>query len=423
MVPRTKQREVDMAVTKNRLFETNLLSDHERKNFSILELIRRNGPITRADISKTTDLNIVTVSNYMNTYIDEGLVVECGMEASSGGRKPTLVRLKEDSSYAIGLDLGHMDVHGANMIGLVTDLSGRVITRIEKPRLRESMDKVIEKSLGLIEELLAKKSIHKDKVKGVGIGIGGVIDETLGTVRDSTKDGIRTSYISIKGLIEQRFEMPSFLGNDATFAAFGEKMHSLPMDIQDVIYMYSDVGSGIIIKGGIYCGASGSAGEIRINYPRNGEYLKLSKNLSFLLPLGLDLGVVSQAKRLIKEQGVKSVLSKSADTDLDELTVDDVIEAAKSGDTLSIELLEDAAVNLGVRVAYLVNLFNPEIVIMGGGIERAGSLFLEPLRRTVRKWAFEEPAGIVKIIPAHLGKDSVALGAASVVIRDIFIKA
>jgi glucokinase len=68
-------------------------------------------------------------------------------------------------------------------------------------------------------------------------------------------------------------------------------------------------------------------------------------------------------------------------------------------------------------------LFNPEIVIIGGGIEKAGSLFLEPLRRTVRKWAFEEPANVVKIIPAHLGKDSVALGAASVVIRDVFIKA
>ncbi|MBU4312596.1 MAG: ROK family transcriptional regulator [Candidatus Omnitrophica bacterium] len=412
-----------MAIKKNRFFESHSLSDHEKKNFSILELVRRNGPITRADISKITDLNIVTVSNYINTYINEGLVAEGGMEASSGGRKPTLVKLREDHGHAMGLDLGHTGAQGATMVGLVTDLSGRIIARIEKPREKDSMDRIIDKSLDLIEELMNKKGVSKDRVKGVGIAVGGVIDDNLGTVRDSSKDGIRTSYISIKGLIEQRFGMPSFLGNDATFAAFGEKMYALPMDIEDVVYMYSDVGSGIIIKGGIYCGASGSAGEIRINYPRNGEYLRLSKNLSFLLPLGLDLGLVSQAKKLIKEESVKSNIAGSSAKDLNKITVEGIIESAKSGDTLAIELLEDAAVNMGVRVAYLINLFNPEIVIIGGGIEKSGSLFLEPLRRTVRKWAFEEPANAVKIIPAHLGKDSAALGAASVVIKDVFIKA
>jgi predicted NBD/HSP70 family sugar kinase len=412
-----------MPITKQQVFGEHSLSDHEKKNFSILELIRRNGPITRADISKVTDLNIVTVSNYINTYIEEGLVIESGMEASSGGRKPTLVKLRETQGYAIGLDLGHMGAEGATMIGVVTDLSGRVITRIEKGREKDSMDRVIERSLDLIDELMSKKGVDKGKIRGVGIGVGGVVDENLGTVRDTTKDGIRTSYISIKGLIEQRFGIPSFLGNDATFAAFGEKMHVLPMDIEDVIYMYSDVGSGIIIKGGIYCGASGSAGEIRINYPRNGEYLKLSKNLSFLLPLGLDLGLVSQAKKLIEQGGVNSSIGGVSSKNLDNINAENIIDAAKSGDTLAIELLEDAAVNLGVRVAYLINLFNPEIVIIGGGIEKAGSLFLEPLRRTVRKWAFEEPANVVKIIPAHLGRDSVALGAASIVIRDVFIKA
>lgn len=412
-----------MALKRTRLLDTYTLSDHERKNFSILELIRRNGPITRADISKITDLNIVTVSNYINTYIDQSLVSEGGMEASTGGRKPTVVKLNEKSGYAIGLDLGHMDATGANMIGVVSDLSGRIIVKVKKQRPKESLDKVIERSIDLIEELMNKKGVDKDKLKGVGIGVGGVVDENLGTIRDSSKNGVRTSYISIKGLIEQRFGFPSFIGNDATFAAFGEKMHALPMEIQDMIYMYSDVGSGIIIKGSMYCGASGSAGEIRINYPRNGEYLQVSRNISFLLPTGLDLGIVSQAVKFIKEEGVKSSATQLCNNKLENLVLDHIIEAAKAGDTLSIELLEDASVSLGVRIAYLVNLFNPEIVVIGGGIEKAGSLLLEPLRRTIRKWAFEEPANTVKIIPARLGEDSVALGAASVVIRNVFIQA
>ena len=412
-----------MAIRKGRMYDSYTFSDHERKNFAILELIRRNGPITRADISKVTDLNIVTVSNYINNYIDKGLISEGGMEASTGGRKPTVIKLNDDSAHAIGIDLGHMDASGANMIGMVTNLAGKVITKVKKLRTKDTMDKVIESSLELIDELSRKKGVDKNKIKGVGIGVGGVIDEHLGTVRDSTKNGVRVSYLSIKGIIEQRFGFPSFIGNDAAFAAFGEKMHALPMDIQDAIYMYSDVGSGIIIKGAMYCGASGSAGEIRINYPRNGEYLQASKNLSFLLPTGLDLGMVNQAKKLIKEDDAKTMIAELCGNKPDNITVDRIIEAAKAGDTLAIELLEDGAVNLGIRIAYLVNLFNPEIVVIGGGIEKAGSLLLEPLRRTVRKWAFEEPANVVKIIPARLGEDSVALGAASVVIRDIFIQA
>ena len=163
-----------MVMTKNRVFASHALSDHEKKNFSILELIRRNGPITRADISKTTDLNIVTVSNYINTYISEGLVVEGGMEASSGGRKPTLVKLRENHGYAIGLDLGHVGEIGSHMIGIVTDLSGRIIARVDKARERDTMDKIIDKSLSLISELMSKKGVSKDKIKGVGIAVGGV---------------------------------------------------------------------------------------------------------------------------------------------------------------------------------------------------------------------------------------------------------
>lgn len=412
-----------MVTRKSRVFDTYGFSDHEKKNFSILELIRRNGPITRADISKVTDLNIVTVSNYINTYIDKGLVSEGGMEDSTGGRKPTLVKLNENSAYTIGIDLGHMDARGANMIGVVTDLSGKIMAKIKKIRSKDSMDKVIEKSIELINELMNKKGIEKNKIKGVGIGLGGIVDENLGTVRDSTKEGIRASFVGMKSSIEQKFGFPAFIGNDATFAAFGEKMHALPMEIQDVIYMYSDVGSGIIIKGNMYCGASGSAGEIRINYPRNGESLQFAKNLSFLLPLGLDLGLVNQAKKLIQEDSIKTNILDFCNNKIDDLVVDNIIDAAKAGDTLAIELLEDAAVTLGIRVAYLVNLFNPEIVVIGGGIEKSGSLLLEPLRRTIRKWAFEEPANVVKIIPARLGEDAVALGAASVVIRDVFIQA
>ena len=178
-----------MPIRKGRMYDNYVFSDHERKNFSILELIRRNGPITRADISKVTDLNIVTVSNYINSYIDKGLVSEGGMEASTGGRKPTIVKLNDDNVHTIGIDLGHMDASGATMIGVVTNLAGKIITKIKKVRTKDTMDKVIEGSLDMIDELSKKKGVDKNKIKGVGIGIGGVIDEHLGTVRLMSANG------------------------------------------------------------------------------------------------------------------------------------------------------------------------------------------------------------------------------------------
>ena len=103
--------------------------------------------------------------------------------------------------------------------------------------------------------------------------------------------------------------------------------------------------------------------------------------------------------------------------------MDTVIQAAQAGDQLSKELIEHSALQLGIRIASLVNLLNPEVVVIGGGIEKAGSLLLEPVWRAVKRYAYEEPASLVDVLPAKLGEQAVALGAACWVIREIFIQA
>jgi len=123
------------------------------------------------------------------------------------------------------------------------------------------------------------------------------------------------------------------------------------------------------------------------------------------------------------EKGIGTLIVELADGNVDNITKDVVIEAAKRNDRIAIELIENAAVNLGVRVAYLINLFNPEVVVIGGGVEKAGEIFLEPLRRTIKNLAFEQPASLVKVVPSILGEDAVCLGAASLAIRELFIEA
>ena len=398
------------------LFRDQVLSDRERKNLAILDVIRKSGPVTRTEISKVTKLNIVTVSNYVNNYIDKSLIIEKGFDVSTGGRKPTLVELNAKMGNVIGIDVGPV-----NMVAVITDLTNAVIGKTKRERSNGPMSEVITSSIEMVYEIMEKSKVDKNKIKGVGLGVSGVIDSIAGTIRDTDPTRGRTtgSYASVKSLVQKEFNIPTFVGNDATVAAFGEKRLGLEQEIDDMLYVYSDVGCGIIIKGEIYCGAGGSAGEMQL-MTDNPEMPLQDKDPSYLRPWGVDLGITQKARQILSKEKVDSKIMDLAGEDLDNITPDIIIEAAKAKDKIAIEIIESAGANLGIRIAYLVNLFNPEVVVIGGGIEQAGELLLGPVRKSVRSLAFEEPANTVKIVPSRLGDSAVALGAAALVLREIF---
>ena len=404
-----------MAVRQT-LFRDQVLSDRERKNLAILDVIRKSGPVTRTEISKVTKLNIVTVSNYVNNYIDKNLIIERGFDVSTGGRKPTLVELNAKMGNVIGIDVGPV-----NMVAVITDLTNTVVGKTKRPRPNGPMSEVITSSIEMVYEIMEKSKVDKNKIKGVGLGVSGVIDSIAGTIRDTDPTRGRTtgSYSSVKSLVQKVFNIPTFVGNDATVAAFGEKRLGLEQEIDDMLYVYSDVGCGIIIKGEIYCGAGGSAGEMQLTAD-NPELPLQDKAPSYLRPWGVDLGITQEARKILSKEKTDSKIMDLAGDDLDNITPDIIIEAAKGKDKIATEIIENAGANLGIRIAYLVNLFNPEVVVIGGGIEQAGELLLGPVRKSVRSLAFEEPANTVKIVPSRLGDSAVALGAAALVLREIF---
>lgn len=192
--------------------------------------------------------------------------------------------------------------------------------------------------------------------------------------------------------------------------------------------MYSGVGAGIMINGQIYEGASGMAGEVNIHNP---DFERLSEeerenqgigSLSYLLRWELDMGICAQIKQAIKK-GEDSVVLDSAGGKLEAINFRTVVDAANKGDGLAIELIRKAGVRLGIKIAYFVNFLNPEIVVIGGGIEEAGNLILTPIKDSITKWAFEEAWRVLNIVPSRLGNKAVALGAATRVIEEIFINA
>ena len=402
------------------VFSFHITQDRERRNLAILELIRKRGPISRAEISRMLGSNIVTVTNYADYYINKRIILEVGLDMSSGGRRPELLELNAKSGYVVGVD-----VSPTNILAIVADLKVNTIAKLKIQRPSTNMEELIPEVEKIIKDVMDKSKISPADIKNIGIGISGIIDYPSGTIRDTdpTRGRTRVSFLKFSKAIEQKFNIPVYIGNDASCAAFGEKTLNPSADVDNIVYIYSDVGCGMVINGDVYTGTSGCAGETQIAY--NGlqtDEKSYAKEFTYLRPWGVDLGIVHEAKKAI-EKGEETEISSLAKGKTGSITKEIVMDAAKKGDKLALELLENAGKDLGVRIAYMIDLLNPSLVIIGGGMEAAGDLLFEPIKKTVKKFAFEEPASIVKIVPTFLGEDAIVLGAAALAAREIFIQA
>lgn len=400
------------------MLKDRILTDKERKNLAILEVIRKNGPISRTDISKLTELNIVTVSNYVNHYIKKGLVIEGELDESTGGRKPVLVELNPKAGYIVGVGLNMM-----SMVGVLVDLEINVIAEVKKERLPENSERVVQQMVDLAAEIIEKAEIDKTKIVGVGVGVPGIIDERGRTIRwpQSLGDKDVSVCTSIKDTFEKRLGIPAFVENDANAAVLGEKWLGLDRDVRHMVYMFSGVGCGVLINEEIYRGATGAAGELGITSPH------ASKDYTFKIATQLgrwemDIGMVRSSQEKM-EKGEASCLKDYVKGELEKINFKDIIRAVKAKDPLALKVVEQAGQDLGRKIAFIVNLLNPEVVVIGGGIEDCGAPLLDAIKNTVKEWSVEEAATQVKIIPSAFGENAVALGVVGIVAREVFAQA
>lgn len=404
---------------KQTLLKDRLLTDKERKNLAILETIRKNGPISRTDISKLTEFNIVTVSNYVNHYIKKGLVIEGELDESTGGRKPILVELNPSAAYIIGLGLNMR-----SMVGILVDLGTNIIYEIKKEKAPENSEAMIQELMQLADEIIEKSGVEKEKIVGIGVGVPGIIDERGRSIRWPGALGSKDLSVcmSIKDCFEKHFNIPTFTENDANAAVLGEKWLGLDRDVRHMIYMFSGVGIGILIDSQIYRGASGAAGELGI-YSANEDNKDFVRQSAYHIGRWeMDLGMCDHARQLIRA-GEGSLITEMVENNLDKIDVEVLIKANRERDPLAVRVIEEAGRNLGRKLAFLVNLFNPEVVVIGGGIEDCGAILLDAVKNAVKEWSIEEAANVVKIIPSAFGENSIALGVVGIVVRELFTQA
>ena len=375
-----------MKTEKTRLFGYYDLSEKARKNIEILELIKKKGVISRSDISRITGINIISVSNYIKEYIDKKIVFEKGPDVSTGGRPPELVGLNAKSNYVIGLDIDGPDIKIA-----LADLSVNVADKIKHTASNSA--KLPDELITLISNLLERSGVATELVKAIGIGSSD--DNPLPAAR----------------ALEKSFNADIFVGGRAHCAAFGEKrLNPAAADVESIIYMHSSIGRGIVIKDDICLDESSAAAG-------------LEEKLQYLKPWDESLSLESAARQEVS-RGIGTKIVGLANGRVENITESVVIEAAKLNDEVALNIVQATSINLGLRIAYLINLFSPKAVLIGGeAIEKAGELVLSPIRKMVKRLALSNILETVKVDKGLLGEDAVLLGAATLAVREVFLKA
>ncbi len=373
-----------MKIERDCNFTCHGLNDKEKRSLLIYDLIRKKGVISRAEITKATGINAVSVSNYISNFIEKKMVLEKGFDISTGGRKPELIELNTESNYVIGIDIGKTEIRGA-----LADfgINIKVRKQLQRPTDREVPTAVIR----LIEEIIAVSKINSADIKAIGIGLS------------------EDKFAQIAAQVRKKTGFETFSGPSAACAAFAEKRINQNADTENMLYIYSDVGEGVVMRQDAYLSAS------------EDENLMEGK-LRYLRPWDNYLSIAQSARREVA-RGVGTKIVSLAKGAVDNITREDVISSAKSDDEVALNIVLSTGINLGLRIAYLVNLFAPEVVVIGGGAQDAGDIILMPLKKMVDRLAFRDHLKGLKIIASTLGEDAVDIGAASLVIREIFIKA
>jgi len=350
-------------------------------------------------------LSRAAVTAIINDLIETGLIQETESRSGSSGRPPIILEINPASGYVIGIDIGatHLSLVLANFAANVIDELEIAIAINDGPEV------CLAKTDQLVHEILAKNNLGFNQIHAVGIGVPGPIVSDAGMVLAPPIMPGWDRY-PIRAALEKFWGCPVALGNDAELGAFGEWAFGAGRGENDLAYIKvgTGIGAGLLLDGKIYRGASGSAGEIgHLTIDENGPLCNCG-NTGCLEALAGGHAIARQAQESIR-RGQRTLLSSMGP--IENLSAREVAIAARKGDLVAQQIVAQAGSHLGVAIAGMVNLFNPGMVLVGGGVAQIGDLFLQPIRDAVQRRSLPAAARTVKITTAVLGRRSSSMGA------------
>jgi glucokinase-like ROK family protein len=375
------------------------LRAHNRSQ--VIDVLRRSRLASRADIARVSGLSRTTVSSLVAELQESGLVVEAEVQGADGGgrgRPGVLLALEPSAGTALGVDFGHSHVRVA-----IADLSSRVLA--ERHRVLDvdrSADAALESAVEMIEAVLEEAGAERERIVAVGMGLPGPVDRETGAVGSSV---ILPGWAGRRPAddLEQRLGLPIRVDNDANLGALGEMMAGAAVGVRDLVYLKvaTGIGGGLVLGGRLQRGATGIAGEIgHVVVDHHGPVCRCGNRGC--------LETVASAPALL------GLLRPSHEG----LDVSGMLTLVESGDVGSQRVMVEAGRSIGRVLADVVNVVNPELIVVGGDLARAGDAVVDGITESIRRYALPAASDAVHVRAGVLGDRAEVLGALSLVIGD-----
>jgi glucokinase-like ROK family protein len=388
------------------LWPTPVLNVKNINKHAILDLIRFTpGGISRVEIARLMDLSRAAVTTIVNVLLATGIIREAESRNVRSGRPPIMLEINPKRGYVIGIDFGatHLNL-------LAADFSARILEEIEvQIDIQDGPKDCLAKANSRLQELLAKACLDLKDVHTIGLGVPGPILAEAGMVVSPPIMPGWDRY-PIRDTLQGLWGCPVSVNNDAELGALGEWASGAGRGERNLVYIKvgTGIGAGLLMDGQIYRGVSGSAGEIgHLTIEENGP-LCTCGNQGCLEAIAGGRAIAQQAQQAI-QQGLRTQLSSIEP--VESITARDVAATAGRGDLLAQQILARAGLHIGIAIAGLVNMFNPGMVIIGGGVAQTGDILLEPMRQAVLRRSLPAATRVVRITTAMLGHRSSSMGA------------
>lgn len=383
----------------------------EMKNNSQKRKIIKNlflhGAMTNTDLGKFVKLSTPKIISLLNELKEEGIVEELGQGNSSGGRRPNLYGNKEDAFYIIGISI---NLYKTTVTFF--NAKNQKVTGDEVLTLAISQGSgVVEQIVEFTNNIIKANQISREKILGVGIEMPGMVDSATGINKTHM-----VSERPVAELFREKLGLNVVIENDAKARAFAELRFGLAHSKRNVLAIQLDwgIGLGIIVNGKLYKGRDGFAGEFgHLPMVDNGLLCRCGKR-GCLETVASGTAIARLTKEGI-ESGHSSFLAELTDNDGSEIKK--AILAATMGDQYSITMLANVGHWLGKGLAYLIQIFNPELIILGGPIAEANQYILPPIQQSIQVFCIPELGNEIQIKVSELGSQAGILGVAALLLE------
>jgi glucokinase-like ROK family protein len=387
---------------------------------SVLRTMLRQGAVSRVQLADLTGLSRTTITNLIAELVEQGIVVEDEPEPdrSAGAGRPRIpLRLVPSARSAVGIHIGVGNIR----VG-VTDLFGRLQGYLDMSHEPNApAGEVLDRVADIVVETIAEAGVDREQLVGVGVGASGLVDPQTGV--NVLAPNLNWHNLPVRDIFSKRLGMPVSVDNNVRAMALAEAMFGEAQEVNTLAFVYArvGVGAGFVVNGGIYRGSRAGAGEIgHITMIPAGGALCRCGNTGCLETLVSEPAIVSLAQTLAAHRPDSVLASKLSDTA--KPAIDLVFEAARAGDTETQAMLGERAHYMGSALANLVNIVNPDVIIMGGLFATDHDLLLSQVEETMRQRAFANLGDGVELHVTTFGRKVGVIGAAALALDTFFYR-